>query len=108
MKAPEFEGSTDPVVADNWLLDIYVILDFIRLTEQEKVICASFALKKNARHWWRTVQMRRDVMTMSWPDFVTEFKMMYYNKEVLAAQQDEFLNFTQGNLTVMEAVQKFD
>ena len=52
--------------------------------------------------------MRRDVMVMSWTDFVTEFKTMYYNKEVLATQQDEFLNFTQGNLTVMEAVQRFE
>ena len=47
-------------------------------------------------------------MAMSWPDFVTEFKTRFYNKEVLAAQQDEFLNFTQGNLIVMETVQKFD
>ena len=52
--------------------------------------------------------MRRDVMAMSWADFITEFKTMYYNKEVLATQQDEFLNFTQGNLTVMEAVQRFE
>ncbi|GMN20598.1 hypothetical protein TIFTF001_047137 [Ficus carica] len=51
MKAPEFEGPTDPIAADNWLIDIQVIQDFMRLTEQEKVICASFALKKDARHW---------------------------------------------------------
>ncbi|GMN70255.1 hypothetical protein TIFTF001_039300 [Ficus carica] len=46
MKASEFEGPTDPIAADNWLIDIQVILDFMRLTEQEKVLCASFALKK--------------------------------------------------------------
>ena len=74
MKAPEFEGPTDPIAADNWLIDIQVILDFMRLTEQEKVLCASFALKKDARHWWMTVQIRRDVTTMSWQDFVTEFR----------------------------------
>ncbi|GMN65380.1 hypothetical protein TIFTF001_034446 [Ficus carica] len=50
MKAPEFEGPTDPIAADNWLIDIQVILDFMRLTEQEKILCASFALKKDARH----------------------------------------------------------
>ncbi|GMN26810.1 hypothetical protein TIFTF001_044041 [Ficus carica] len=64
MKAPEFEGPTDPIAADNWLIDIQVILDFMRLTEQEKVLCASFALRKDARHWWMTVQMRRDVLAM--------------------------------------------
>ena len=52
--------------------------------------------------------MKRNILAMSWQDFIHEFRTKYYNKEVLAAQQDEFLNFTQGNLTVMEAVQKFD
>ncbi|GMN30043.1 hypothetical protein TIFTF001_044410 [Ficus carica] len=56
MKVPEFEGPTDPIAADNWLIDIQM-----------------------------TVQMRRDVTTMSWQDFVTEFLTMYYNREVLAA-----------------------
>ena len=50
MKAPEFKGPIDPIAANNWLIDMQVILDFMRLTEQEKVLCASFALKKNARH----------------------------------------------------------
>ncbi|GMN70640.1 hypothetical protein TIFTF001_039682 [Ficus carica] len=95
MKAPEFEGPTDPIAADNWLIDIQVILDFMRLTEQEKVLCASFALKKDARHWWMTVQMRRDFTTMSWQDFVSEFRTMYFNREILAAQQDEFTSETE-------------
>ncbi|GMN70152.1 hypothetical protein TIFTF001_039196 [Ficus carica] len=107
MKAPEFEGPTDPIKADNWWIDIQIILDFMGLTEQENVMCASFALKKDACHWWMTVQMRRNVTTMSWQDFVTEFRAMYYNREILAAQQDEFNRFRQGSMTVMEAVKKF-
>ncbi|GMN47059.1 hypothetical protein TIFTF001_016238 [Ficus carica] len=82
MKVPEFEGPTNPIAADNWLIDIQVILDFMRPTKQEKVLCASFALKKDARHWWMTVQMRRDVTLMSWQDF--------------------------GSMTVIEAVKKFE
>ncbi|GMN64089.1 hypothetical protein TIFTF001_033162 [Ficus carica] len=45
---------------------------------------------------------------MSWQDFVTEFRSMYYNQEILAAQQDEFTNLRQGSMTVMEAVKKFE
>ncbi|GMN23380.1 hypothetical protein TIFTF001_049079 [Ficus carica] len=63
MKVPEFEGPSDPIAADNRLIDI-----------------------QDARHWWMTVQMRRDITTMSWQDFVTEFRTMYYNREVLAVQ----------------------
>ncbi|GMN21683.1 hypothetical protein TIFTF001_040088 [Ficus carica] len=108
MKAPEFEGTTDPIEADNWLIDIQVILDFMGITEREKVLCASFALNKDARHWWMTVQMRRDVAAMSWQDFVAEFRMMYYNSEILAAQQDEFTSMKQWLMKVLEAVKKFE
>ncbi|GMN30703.1 hypothetical protein TIFTF001_044506 [Ficus carica] len=108
MKAPEFEGLADPIEVDNWLIDIQVIFDFMGLSEQEKVLCASFTLKKDARHWWMTVQMCRNMTTMSWQDFVTEFRTMYYNREILAAQQDEFNSFRQGSMTVMEAVKKFE
>ncbi|GMN22233.1 hypothetical protein TIFTF001_048974 [Ficus carica] len=52
--------------------------------------------------------MRRNVTTMSWQNFVTEFRVMYYNREILATQQDEFNSFRQGSMTVMEAVKKFE
>ncbi|GMN65187.1 hypothetical protein TIFTF001_034254 [Ficus carica] len=55
MKAPEFEGPTNPIEADNWLIDIQVILDFMGHTEHEMVLCASFVLKKDARYWWMIV-----------------------------------------------------
>ncbi|GMN64588.1 hypothetical protein TIFTF001_033656 [Ficus carica] len=55
-----------------------------------------------------TVQMRRNVTAMSWHDFVTEFRIMYYNREILAAQQDEFTNLRHGSMTIMEAVKKFE
>ena len=51
--------------------------------------------------------MRRDVTAMNWQDFVTEFRAMYYNQEILTNQYDEFTNLQQGLMTVMEAVQKF-
>ncbi|GMN22800.1 hypothetical protein TIFTF001_051252 [Ficus carica] len=52
--------------------------------------------------------MRQDVTAMSWQYFVTEIHTMYYNREVLAAQQDEFMNLRQGSMTVMEAIKKFE
>ncbi|GMN18640.1 hypothetical protein TIFTF001_049828 [Ficus carica] len=82
MKAPEFEGSTNPIDADNWLIDLQVILNFLRLNDQEKILCASFVLKKDARLWWETVQIRWDVTQMTWEDFVEEFKEKYFNTEL--------------------------
>ena len=50
MRAPEFEGSADPLVADEWLSSLQVILGFMDLTDPEKVKCASFVLKKDAQY----------------------------------------------------------
>ncbi|KAL5566267.1 hypothetical protein UlMin_029431 [Ulmus minor] len=45
---------------------------------------------------------------MTWTDFVYEFNKKFFNPTALSAQQTEFLNFKQDNLTVAEAVRKFE
>ncbi|KAL5570724.1 hypothetical protein UlMin_020321 [Ulmus minor] len=108
MKPTEFARSTDPLEAEEWLSSIETILEFMQLTDQEHVSCASFMFKKDAHHWWSTVKMTRDVTVMTWVDFVREFNQKYYNSAILRAQQDEFMNLKQGNMTVIEAVNKFE
>ncbi|GMN63823.1 hypothetical protein TIFTF001_032883 [Ficus carica] len=49
-----------------------------------------------------------NMTTMSWQDFITEFRAMYYNWEIIAAQQNEFNSFRQGSMTIMEVVKKFE
>ena len=51
-KTPEFEGSTDPLVANEWLAFIQTIFGFMNITDQEKVTYASYILKKDVRYWW--------------------------------------------------------
>ena len=50
MSPPEFEGSTDPLEAEEWMSTIQTIFEFIKLTDREKILCASFAMKKDARY----------------------------------------------------------
>ncbi|GMN19174.1 hypothetical protein TIFTF001_045141 [Ficus carica] len=38
MKASEFEGSTNPIEANNWLIDLQVALNFLRLNDQDKFL----------------------------------------------------------------------
>ncbi|KAL5559637.1 hypothetical protein UlMin_035848 [Ulmus minor] len=108
MKLTEFVGSTDPLEAEEWISSIETILDFMQLNDQERVACASFMLKKGARHWWTTVKLTRNVEAMTWANFLREFEHKYYNSAILRAQQDEFLNLKQGSMTVVEAVNKFE
>ena len=78
------------------------------MNEQEKVLCASYALKKDARHWWRIVLIRKRGEQLTWTQFVEEFKDMYFNEDALVTQHDEFNNLQHGTMTVMEVVQKFE
>ncbi|GMN65280.1 hypothetical protein TIFTF001_034350 [Ficus carica] len=61
MKPLEFEGSTDPLEAEECLTSIQIILNFMDLTKQEKVFCTSYVMKKDARYWWETMQMRKNI-----------------------------------------------
>ena len=88
MKAPDFEGSSDPLVADEWLAQIQVILDFMGISDGDKVKCASFVLKKDARYWWETVILRKDVNRMTWAEFVKEFNSKFFNRRAMSAQSN--------------------
>ena len=83
MKLAQFVGSTDPLEAEEWISSIETILDFMQLNDRERVACVSYMLKKDARHWWAAVKLRRDVETMTWVEFVGEFNMKYYNLAAL-------------------------
>ena len=65
MRAPEFEVSSDPLGADEWLSSLQVIMGFINMTDHEKVYCVSFLLNKDVSYWWETVTMRRNVNEMT-------------------------------------------
>ena len=108
MKAPDFEGSSDRLIADEWLAQIQVILTFMNVSDGDKVKCASFVLKKEARYWWETVAIRRNVEQMTWAEFVEEFNEKFFNKRAMNAQQKEFNELKQGSMTVSEAVTKFN
>ncbi|KAL5560395.1 hypothetical protein UlMin_036606 [Ulmus minor] len=73
MKPPLFEGTTNPLEAEDWLSTMETILDFMELRDEEKITCAMYVLRKEARYWWDAVKTRRVVQTMSWADFVFEF-----------------------------------
>ncbi|XP_060963693.1 uncharacterized protein LOC133033109 [Cannabis sativa] len=80
----------------------------LRVDGNDRVKCASYMLRKDARIWWEVVEQTKDVDAMNWDDFKRVFNEKYYNSTVLAAKVDEFTGLVQGSLTVTEYAQKFD
>ena len=46
-----FEGGSDPMVAEEWMKTIEGMLNYAGILDAEKVICASFFLKKDVAYW---------------------------------------------------------
>ena len=61
MKPPLFEGSINPLDAEEWLSTMETILDFMELNDDEKIICVAYVLRKEARYWWDAVKTRRNI-----------------------------------------------
>ena len=84
---------------------VQVILDFMDLTDQEKVHYAYFNLKQNTRYWSKTVALRRNVEVMTLTEFVEEFNTKFFNMRAMNAQQKD--NLKQGSTTLTGAVTKY-
>ena len=80
----------------------------MQLSEREKVCCAVYMLKRDARIWWDVIRQTRDTTQMTWTEFQAIFNEKYYNTAVLATKVNEFSKLQQGNLSVAEYVRKFD
>ncbi|KAL5546618.1 hypothetical protein UlMin_006305 [Ulmus minor] len=108
MKPKEFEGSSNPLDAEEWLSSIQLIMEFMELNDKERVLCASFMFKREARYWWDSVKARRDVNAMTWAEFVEEFNRKFFNPTAMSVQQMEFLTLKQDGMTVAATVKKFE
>ena len=55
-KPPTFEGTVDPIVANEWVSMIEKIFEFVQIEDVEKVKCAVYMLRKDTRIWWDASQ----------------------------------------------------
>ena len=77
---PDFDGSPNPLVAENWILELEKIFLLTDVSETQKVVCASFMLKEGASHWWDMIKRayRIDEYWMMWALFKTLFLKKYF------------------------------
>ncbi|XP_062116236.1 uncharacterized protein LOC133830299 [Humulus lupulus] len=103
-----FEGSADPIKAEQWMSMLNTILDFMKVVGSERVACAAYMFREDARIWWEVVGQTKDVNLLSWEEFQTLFNEKYYNDAIRAAKADEFMRLLQGSLSVTEYALRFD
>ena len=80
----------------------------MRLSDEEKVMCAVNQLVKGASYWWDLVAQTEDVTTMTWAQFLKLYNEKYLGEAVRTRKVHEFMDLRQGNLSVAEYVMKFE
>ncbi|XP_038982130.1 uncharacterized protein LOC120110627 [Phoenix dactylifera] len=81
-----------------------------RITDEEKVRFAIYMLQDRAHHWWKSVEhtLAHRHEPVTWQGFRTTFYSKYFPFSRLRELEREFLNISQGTITVDEYEAKFD
>ncbi|VFQ74292.1 unnamed protein product [Cuscuta campestris] len=107
--AEEFLGDqiADPMIAKRWFERIVRVLGNLRVPQDQRGDLAVALLQDSAYDWWKRVGA--DVPEpVQWPTFDRLFHEEYIPEHFVEAKREEFLKFTQGELTLPEYRQKFD
>ncbi|XP_042451745.1 uncharacterized protein LOC122036457 [Zingiber officinale] len=104
----EFKGTTDPIAAEGWIRSLETIFDFMQLTDADKVRCAIFMLRDDARVWWEGARLIVDLTILTWANFKEVFYGKYFTVDNRTRLAREFLDLRQGDMTVAEYVRRFE
>ncbi|XP_042387466.1 uncharacterized protein LOC121979543 [Zingiber officinale] len=104
----EFKGTTDPIAAEGWIRSLETIFDFMQLTDADKVRCAIFLLRDDARVWWEGARLTVDLTILTWANFKEVFYGKYFTVDNRTRLAREFLELRQGDMTVAEYVRRFE
>ncbi|XP_075515496.1 uncharacterized protein LOC142550146 [Primulina tabacum] len=108
MKPLEFDGSTDPMVALEWVKAVEVIYDYLQFDNKDRVSCAIFLLTKTARIWWDVTKVSVNISALKWQEFKDLFYDKYFSRDVQSQKVKEFLELRQGNMSMQEYILKFE
>ncbi|XP_075078644.1 uncharacterized protein LOC142164590 [Nicotiana tabacum] len=108
MGGVEFEGTTDPTVAEQWLERMERVFEQLECTNASKFKYAISLLQKDAYDWWVSVpNAKAKPPVLTWDDFVKLFRAKYVSPVYCDAKKKEFFNLRQGSMSIAEYQQNF-
>jgi hypothetical protein len=106
---PTFMPTREPLDAEHWLHVMEQKFLLLDITEELKVRFAAQQLLGSANAWWDTFNAMQSVdHRVTWPEFTTAFREYYIPAGLLNRKVTEFLELTQGNMSVLDYANKFN
>ncbi|XP_055835160.1 uncharacterized protein LOC129903635 [Solanum dulcamara] len=108
MGGVEFEGTVDPIDAEQWLEWIERVFELLECSDTAKFKYVVSLLQNDAYDWWVSIpNVRAKPPVLIWNDFVKEFYKKYVPPAYHDVKKKEFLNFEQRSMSIAEYQQKF-
>ena len=95
-----FTGAVTPTEAEEWLEELETVLDALRTEDEDRMIFTEFLLHGEARQWWKNEKAKKHGGEHTWKEFQDLFLRRYFPLSVHERKRKEFLNLTQGNMTM--------
>jgi len=107
-KPPTFAGSSNPLEADDWLRVIERKLEPFECQDRDKVLLAAHQLTGTALALWENYcAAAEDATTITWNEFVKEFRRYHIPAATMKRKADEFRALQQGSMSVEEYTYQF-
>ena len=100
MRAPEFQGSSDPQATVRWREDISSVLSFMGVDFFHKQRLAAYTLKGDAGMWYRSRFTEEERLTTDWDYFVYCFEQQFVSSAARAGKERELMSLEQGDVSV--------
>lgn len=106
---PEFTGTEDPLVADDWIVRMEKIFRVFECSGRQRVQLAAYMFRSVAEDWWRTVQRPYELIgdDAAWTAFRTDFLRKFIPVHVRDQKMREFQDLVQGDMTIYQYELRF-
>ena len=103
-----FNGTQGHTVAEAWILDIQLLHDTLKCTNEERLTYTVLRLTSEALKWWKSqVELIGPGVVFTSERFVDEFNRQYFPRSQRQIRTIEFQNLVQGTMTVEQYSIKF-
>jgi hypothetical protein len=107
LRAPEFQGGFDPMVANKWRRDVGNILELMGTDPVQSHRLAASCLKGDARMWYDAHFSPVERTTVTLAVFLGRFDSHFISSAAKAGKEAELIRLEQGELSVTEYESKF-
>ena len=92
LRAPEFQGGFDPLVANKWKEDVNKLLELMRVDPVQRQQLAAFSLTGDAYMWYKAQFTREEMLTATWAEFERRFDAHFISSAARAGKEAELID----------------